>query len=58
MILLASCAPIGQPACVSAPQAVLKQVDVREYFECGKVVACGLWCRQSERCREIEKEMQ
>lgn len=58
-LALTACAPIGQPSCISAiAQVADKPVDVREYYECGKVVACGLWCRQSERCQQIEKEME
>lgn len=60
VMLLASCAPIGKPACVTPQVAPIEKPmpDMRKYYECGKAIECGVWCRVSDECREIEKEME
>ncbi len=60
VVFLTACGPVGQPACVSAIQAVAEKPkhSDKAYYTCGKVIACGIWCRVSDECREIEKEME
>ncbi len=63
VVFLVSCAPVGAPNCVFAPPQVGEQVKpqphtAKAYYDCGKVIACGVWCRVSDECREIENEME
>jgi hypothetical protein len=59
LIFLTSCAPVGQPAstCPAQVEQAKPAHEARSYFDCGKQIACGVWCRVSDECREIEREM-
>lgn len=61
-LLLSACAPVGKPldtpACPKLEEKPEPAHTSKAYFDCGKQIACGIWCTPSKECLEIKNEME